>query len=450
MYSNFTMAIFDVSAGPRASKDMQELRGMQGMSEGCEKHDRNARDARHENVKEKRRNQLILSTLQTSGRIAWLEKLEADPGGTDVRSFNHSLMGVRQSHGVFLLCLTPVAGFSNVQCTAPVCPKDRRPVRKLDGPKIWAFGCDVPEGNGTLHRCCVEKEICMRTCGMPWKKCGRQFEKCSEKACDMDEDCIAVAEGADLLITGGTSHFTVPWRSFLAQGSQTSTPSMLRRGWWMGKSRTLRRSEELHLVFEANPFHATIHCLVSLRNTTMSLQEVWKKWHNREAELFYELARKYKTEAVEMRVHSEVDLDRLRDINKHESQQTQAKLEPEASEADLQEERLRQRLAEEEALAEKEIAQRRAQVAELESAKASAVAAEDFLRAKEMKRQLDSLAEDSATEAPAVSTEGGVKRPLEQSESDEANKRQNTGTITSKSMAAASKAASKAVAKSAA
>jgi len=122
--------IFDVSAGPRASKDMQELRGMQGMSEGCEKHDRNARDARHENVKEKRRNQLILSTLQTSGRIAWLEKLEADPGGTDVRSFNHSLMGVRQSHGVFLLCLTPVAGFSNVQCTAPVCPKALRRSQK--------------------------------------------------------------------------------------------------------------------------------------------------------------------------------------------------------------------------------------------------------------------------------------------------------------------------------
>ena len=33
---------------------------------------------------------------------------------------------------------------------------------------------------------------------------------------------------------------------------------------------------------------------------------------------------------VEMRLHSEVDLDRLRDINKHESQQTEAKLEPEA------------------------------------------------------------------------------------------------------------------------
>lgn len=66
----------------------------------------------------------------------------------------------------------------------------------------------------------------------------------------------------------------------------------------MGKSRTLRRCAELHLVFEANPFHATIHCLVSLRNITMPLQEVWKKWQNREAELFYELARKYKTEAV--------------------------------------------------------------------------------------------------------------------------------------------------------
>ena len=135
----------------------------------------------------------------------------------------------------------------------------------------------------------------------------------------------------------------------------------------MGKSRTLRRCEELHLVFEATRFYATQW--VSLHNT-MPLQEVWKKWHNREAELFYELARKYKTEAVatsalmhwqqfaltfvdsqyileiyggmcgrnresgchevEMRLHSEVDLDRLRDINKHESQQTEAKLEPEA------------------------------------------------------------------------------------------------------------------------
>ena len=253
----------------------------------------------------------------------------------------------------------------------------------------------------------------------------------------MDEDCIAVAEGADLLITGGTSHFTVPWWSFLVQGlqvhlqstqnrslkfverqkserfrlqfsllfaktvkcrclnevrnvfdtfptladcqlrfakdtempskssvtvwcqrlpqpalmrgSQTSTPSMLRRGlgsWgilgklgsriWVPSAMMPVKWQCLLLVslisfhrrkagisaratcqvggwesqghwgdvksstwfFEANPFRATIHCLVSLRKTTMPLQEVWKKWHNREAELFYELARKYKTEAV--------------------------------------------------------------------------------------------------------------------------------------------------------
>eukprot|EP00438_Fugacium_kawagutii_P011543 Skav230151 [mRNA] locus=scaffold1301:415689:421240:- [translate_table: standard] len=31
----------------------------------------------------------------------------------------------------------------------------------------------------------------------------------SEKVCDMDEDCIAVAEEADVIITGGTSHFAV-------------------------------------------------------------------------------------------------------------------------------------------------------------------------------------------------------------------------------------------------
>lgn len=58
---------------------------------------------------------------------------------------------------------------------------------------------------------------------------------------------------------------------------------------------------------------------------------------------------------------------------------------------------------------------------------------------------------DTAAEAtPSNAEAGGVKRPLEQSETEESNKRQNTGTITSKSMAtAASKAASKAAAKSA-
>lgn len=41
--------------------------------------------------------------------------------------------------------------------------------------------------NGTLHRCCVEKEICMRTCGMTWKKCGKQFEKCALDGPTMSE-----------------------------------------------------------------------------------------------------------------------------------------------------------------------------------------------------------------------------------------------------------------------
>ncbi|CAJ1446309.1 unnamed protein product, partial [Effrenium voratum] len=115
-------------------------------------------------------------------------------------------------HVVFFLCLQLAGfalGFSNVRCTAAVCPKDQRPVRKMEAPKIWAYGCDVPQGNGTLHRCCVEKEICMRTCGMPWQKCSKQFEKCAEQACDMDEDCILVAEEAEVLITGGESHFAV-------------------------------------------------------------------------------------------------------------------------------------------------------------------------------------------------------------------------------------------------
>ena len=65
----------------------------------------------------------------------------------------------------------------------------------------------------------------------------------------MDEDCIAVAEGADLLITGGTSHFTVPWRSFLAQGLQVHLQSTQTRSWWNVRSLNVSASVPHHFHF---------------------------------------------------------------------------------------------------------------------------------------------------------------------------------------------------------
>lgn len=65
----------------------------------------------------------------------------------------------------------------------------------------------------------------------------------------MDEDCIAVAEGADLLITGGTSHFMVPWRSFLAQGLQVHLQSTQTRSWWNVRSLNVSASVPHHFHF---------------------------------------------------------------------------------------------------------------------------------------------------------------------------------------------------------
>ncbi|CAK9074638.1 unnamed protein product [Durusdinium trenchii] len=159
-----------------------------------------------------------------------------------------------------------------------------RAVRKLQGPKIWAFGCDVLEGNGTLHRCCVEKEICMRTCGMPWKKCGKQFEKCAEKACDMDEGCIAVAEEADVLITGGESHFGVckAHREALQLLCDCVSP------------KEAVTTAELRLT----DFYSSYHPERLVEGKVKDIEEVWKKWQKREPELFFELARKYADQAT--------------------------------------------------------------------------------------------------------------------------------------------------------
>lgn len=281
------------------------------------------------------------------------------------------------------------SAYSTVMCTTPVCPKDLRPVRRAGAPKIWAYGCDVSQGNGTLNRCCIEKEICMRSCGMPWKKCKQHFERCAEKAFDMDEECATLAEEADVLVTGGESHFTVckAYRDALrllcdcvpVKEAKEGTEARLTA--FYAEYRPERLDEE---------------------GKVKDIKEVWKKWQNREPELFFELAKKYSADVVELRNRSEDELERLtrsgsQGPKEASDAQLEAKLRVQAEAEQLRDEALRQRLSEEEALAEKELARQRAEQERaarrlsLERAKAAAVAAEDYLGAKDLQHQLERL-----------------------------------------------------------
>eukprot|EP00439_Symbiodinium_sp_Y106_P032544 s3380_g3.t3 len=267
----------------------------------------------------------------------------------------------------------------------------------------------------------------MRSCGMPWKKCKQHFERCAEKACDMDEECATLAEEADVLVTGGESHFTdLPsvckaYRDALRLLCDCVPVKEAKEG-------TEERLTAFYAEYRPERLDAEGK-VKDIKELVLSPEEAL-------------VALK-----VELRNRSEDELERLtrggsQGPKEASDAHMEAKLRVQAEAEQLRDEALRQRLSEEEALAEQELARQRAE--QDGALRAAAVAAEDYLQAKDLQRQLERLSQelDVAAEAtPAVTTPepaGGVKRPMEQAE--EPNKRQNTGPVTSK---ASSKAAAK-------
>lgn len=306
-----------------------------------------------------------------------------------------------------LLAGLPVAsGFSAVRCTRPVCPKEQRAVRKEGSPKIWASGCNVTEQHGVVHQCCLEKEICMRTCGMAWSKCDKQFEKCALKICGLDEKCVAAAEAAEIVVAGGDSHMTVckAWREVQLE---------------LCDCLPLKNAKEGATARLASFYQSFKPDKLDEGGNVRDVDGIWKKWHGREPELFFELTRKYMAEALDVRAPTEDMMERWRAEEALARQQAQEEAEllaqeqeREAARQRMQEEARRQAAEElarqqaEEAMARRqaaeELARRQAEEAarreraweiqRLQAEKDAAVKAEDFMLAKVLKSRLAELA----------------------------------------------------------
>ncbi|CAE7719248.1 unnamed protein product [Symbiodinium sp. CCMP2456] len=117
-----------------------------------------------------------------------------------------------------------------------------------------------------------------------------------EKACDMDEECATLAEEADVLVTGGESHFTVckAYRDALrllcdcvpVKEAKEGTEARLTA--FYAEYRPERLDEEGKVKDIKELFERLESALGGF-----SAVKVWKKWQNREPELFFELAKKY-------------------------------------------------------------------------------------------------------------------------------------------------------------
>eukprot|EP00930_Biecheleria_cincta_P011382 TRINITY_DN114157_c0_g1_i1.p1 TRINITY_DN114157_c0_g1~~TRINITY_DN114157_c0_g1_i1.p1 ORF type:complete len:268 (-),score=77.01 TRINITY_DN114157_c0_g1_i1:130-861(-) len=236
---------------------------------------------------------------------------------------------------------------------------------------------------------------------MAWGKCAKTFVKCSEKACGMDDDCMELAEAADVLVTGGESHMSVckAYRDTQSELCECIPSRQVRDG----------ANQRLAVFYKAyRPDRLDEHGGVK------NIDQVWKKWQGREPELYFELTRKYMLEAVDLRNRSSQELyaalhrDRVDAAATWEARTQEEGAAPSENDAasaadraaEVVEKELERRLAEERQLAEEELARRQAEeelarkhkeIAQLRAEKEAAVAAEDFLRAKALKVRLAEL-----------------------------------------------------------
>eukprot|EP00929_Paragymnodinium_shiwhaense_P092998 TRINITY_DN53029_c0_g1_i2.p1 TRINITY_DN53029_c0_g1~~TRINITY_DN53029_c0_g1_i2.p1 ORF type:complete len:359 (+),score=81.48 TRINITY_DN53029_c0_g1_i2:49-1077(+) len=309
--------------------------------------------------------------------------------------------------------------FSTVRCTKPLCGKDERAVRKLTAPKLWAYGCNDTDAQRMVNHCCVEKEICLRTCGMEWNKCSRSFETCVMDSCTFDDNCTAAAIEADVFITGGDNHMAV-CKAY--RESQKELCDCLPR-------QEAKDTANARLT----AFYAAVKPdRLDENGNVKDVEKVWNKWQGREPELFLELTRKYRDEAVDLRPREGAELARWKAQEEKARQREEAEAasrqraeeelhrqlqrrQAEAANDDgivdewvageiarrqqeeaearrrAEEAELLRRMAEQEAArqaAEAELSRRKNEVSRLRAEKDTAIGNEDFQRAKAIKAKI--------------------------------------------------------------
>ncbi|CAE8641892.1 unnamed protein product [Polarella glacialis] len=198
-------------------------------------------------------------------------------------------------------------------CPLFSCPTGQLPLPK-EGAQLWAYGCSgaslvnsaavAPDAllaglhhQKALDRCCVEKEVCHRSCGMAASACLKQYVNCTAKLCKGNRDCEAMAQISNSILNGAT-HL-----NFEGLGSKENEC----------ESYSSAQSEFCECVLDSERQAAVNRRLESFYSShnpekldrygeLQDPDQIWRHWKGKESEMFFALAMKYKKQAVEKRL----------------------------------------------------------------------------------------------------------------------------------------------------
>lgn len=214
-------------------------------------------------------------------------------------------------------------GYDDYTPPAPVCkkftcPKGEKPVGNANH-KLWSYGCDSGVNFITMNdlsgmndlggkkkpskvnKCCIERDICKQTCGTTSQECHNNFQACSKKVCKGDQNCKMAAMMGDI---GGADDDPEekkdPPEEYNYEKDKQKRDC---RGYEkMQKSAcACVPKDDWQISTEANlkTFYSKYNPEKLDENGDIKdVEEVWKKWKDKEPAMFQALATKYKDKAV--------------------------------------------------------------------------------------------------------------------------------------------------------
>lgn len=207
---------------------------------------------------------------------------------------------------------------------APICPAFACDAGEVAVGKpenhLWSYGCKDgggmnimnagsfdpknPYGNmkqqgAPVDKCCIDRDICKQTCGMTSKQCHDNFQKCSTKVCKGDQNCQLQAMVAEMMSEPIDDTDAEPAKKYDPEESKCKGYNRGQKEACMcvpksdAKGAVETKLKSFYSQYKPDKLDSS--------GNIKDLDDVWKKWTNKEADMFLALGTKYKKQAVEIR-----------------------------------------------------------------------------------------------------------------------------------------------------
>lgn len=206
------------------------------------------------------------------------------------------------------------------QCKPFTCSKGEKPLRKK-GYKAWSYGCpdsganfmtmgsnfDPSDPMGSMrnggqknfNKCCLEHDACLQTCGMTSQACHEAYQKCSTKVCKGDQNCGFQAQMAQILSAPVDDKLYAkenkkgedPMCRTYDRMQKESCDCVEKDSWDDDLDKRIKTFYKLY-----NPEK------LDDKGEIKDLESVKTKWKGKFPEMFWELTKKYKDKAIDIKI----------------------------------------------------------------------------------------------------------------------------------------------------